>query len=368
VERDSLTFSPFQKFLNLIKTGNNDHTRPLLKEKSICELYNIAIQEPAPIVNFPQDLELYERIMMKVKDANLNNVTRTACYIDFFKKHPEIHWSFLAHMVSRNAGYHMTDLRNNLLSHVLSKKGQNAFFSFLELCNAAIFQDAYPQLLLYEQWKRTGHASFHLLKKFNVSIFMKSIWNDYLTTGNEQVLTIGLIMNEQHMIQKRILTGMKKSIGVEEWLFLLQDRLEFASILFPYGKHSPFSLAGLSLSHFEQVNRRILFGKKLYGILFHRSVFPSSYSYAIHHSHSGSRADYWPHIYSKEDKKTRLYSPTLSSAWDNMPSFTISPSDWFADQPIEVMAPLMTMVIPDRFSMTKKWKGLTSILVNLKRD
>jgi len=363
-----LTFSPFQKFLNLIKTGNNDHTRPLLKEKSICELYNIAIQEPAPIVNFPQDLELYERIMMKVKDANLNNVTRTACYIDFFKKHPEIHWSFLAHMVSRNAGYHMTDLRNNLLSHVLSKKGQNAFFSFLELCNAAIFQDAYPQLLLYEQWKRTGHASFHLLKKFNVSIFMKSIWNDYLTTGNEQVLTIGLIMNEQHMIQKRILTGMKKSIGVEEWLFLLQDRLEFASILFPYGKHSPFSLAGLSLSHFEQVNRRILFGKKLYGILFHRSVFPSSYSYAIHHSHSGSRADYWPHIYSKEDKKTRLYSPTLSSAWDNMPSFTISPSDWFADQPIEVMAPLMTMVIPDRFSMTKKWKGLTSILVNLKRD
>jgi Protein of unknown function (DUF2515) len=368
VERDPLTFSPFQKFLNLIKTGNNDHTRPLLKEKSICELYNIAIQEPAPIVNFPQDLELYERIMMKVKDANLNNVTRTACYIDFFKKHPEIHWSFLAHMVSRNAGYHMTDLRNNLLSHVLSKKGQNAFFSFLELCNAAIFQDAYPQLLLYEQWKRTGHASFHLLKKFNVSIFMKSIWNDYLTTGNEQVLTIGLIMNEQHMIQKRILTGMKKSIGVEEWLFLLQDRLEFASILFPYGKHSPFSLAGLSLSHFEQVNRRILFGKKLYGILFHRSVFPSSYSYAIHHSHSGSRADYWPHVYSKEDKKTRLYSPTLSSAWDNMPSFTISPSDWFADQPIEVMAPLMTMVIPDRFSMTKKWKGLTSILVNLKRD
>ncbi|MDT9024543.1 DUF2515 family protein [Rossellomorea yichunensis] len=363
-----MTFSPFQKFLNLIKTGNNDHTRPLLKEKSICELYNIAIQEPAPIVNFPQDLELYERIMMKVKDANLNNVTRTACYIDFFKKHPEIHWSFLAHMVSRNAGYHMTDLRNNLLSHVLSKKGQNAFFSFLELCNAAIFQDAYPQLLLYEQWKRTGHASFHLLKKFNVSIFMKSIWNDYLTTGNEQVLTIGLIMNEQHMIQKRILTGMKKSIGVEEWLFLLQDRLEFASILFPYGKHSPFSLAGLSLSHFEQVNRRILFGKKLYGILFHRSVFPSSYSYAIHHSHSGSRADYWPHVYSKEDKKTRLYSPTLSSAWDNMPSFTISPSDWFADQPIEVMAPLMTMVIPDRFSMTKKWKGLTSILVNLKRD
>ncbi|MGM0827979.1 MAG: DUF2515 family protein [Bacillota bacterium] len=47
----------------------------------------------------------------------------------------------------------------------MSKKGQNAFFSFLELCNAAIFQDAYPQLLLYEQWNSTGHSSFHLSKK-----------------------------------------------------------------------------------------------------------------------------------------------------------------------------------------------------------
>ncbi|MGM0854331.1 MAG: DUF2515 family protein [Bacillota bacterium] len=363
-----MTSSPFQKFLNIIKTGNKDYTRPLLKEESICELYNKAIHEPTPIVYFPQDLELYERIVMKVRDANLNNLTRTACYIDFFKNHPEIHWSFLAHMVSRNAGYHMTDIQNNLLSHVLSKKDQNAFFSFLELCNAAIFQDAYPQLLLYEQWKRTGHSSFHLLKKFKVSIFMKSIWNDFLTTGNKQVLTTGLIMNEQQMIQKRILADIKKPIGVEEWLFLLQDRLEFTSILFPYGKQSPYSLAGLSVSHFEQVKRRIMLGKRLYGILFHHSVFPTAFSFAIHHSHSGSRADYWPHIYSKKNIKTRLYSPTLCSVWDNMPFFTLSPSDWFTDQPIEVMAPLLTMMVPEHFSMTKKWKALTSFLVNLKRD
>ncbi|MGM0827980.1 MAG: hypothetical protein ACQEU4_07165 [Bacillota bacterium] len=45
---------------------------------------------------------------------------------------------------------------------------------------------------------------------------MKSIWNNFLTMGNKHVLTIGLIMNEQHMIQKRILTGMKKPIEVEE--------------------------------------------------------------------------------------------------------------------------------------------------------
>ncbi|MFC7783665.1 MULTISPECIES: DUF2515 family protein [unclassified Rossellomorea] len=362
-----MTSSPIQKILNLIKTGSNDHTRPLLNEGYICKLYN-ATESPTPLVYFPQDQELYELIVNKVKNANLNNVTRTACYLDFFKKHPEIHWSFLAHMVSRNAGYHMTDIRNNLLSYVLDNNDQKALFSFLELCNAAIFHDAYPQLLLYEQWKRTGHSSFHLLKKFNVSIFMMNIWNDFLTTGNEQVLTIGLIMNEQHMIQKRILTEMKKPIGVEEWLFLLQDRLEFASILFPYGKHSPCSLAGLSVSHFEQVKRRIVLGKKLYSILFHDTVFPTSYSFAINHSHSGSRADYWPHVYSKKNKKTRLYSPTLCSAWDNIPPLTLSSTDWFTDQSIEVMEPLLTMMVPGHFSMTKKWKTLTSFLVNLKRD
>lgn len=362
-----MTSSPIQKILYLIKTGSNDLTRPLLGEEYICKLY-YAIDDPTPTVYFPQDQKLYELIMNKVKNANLNNVTRTACYLDFFKKHPEIHWSFLAHMVSRNAGYYMTDIRNNLLSYVLDRNDQIALFSFLELCNAAIFHDAYPQLLLYEQWKRTGHSSLHVLKKFNVSIFMMNIWDEFLTTGNEQVLTIGLIMNEQHMIQKRILTDLKKPIGLEEWLFLLQDRLEFTSILFPYGKQSPYSLAGHSVSHFEQVKRRILLGKKLYSILFHPAVFPTAYSFAINHSHSGSRADYWPHIYSKKNKKNRLYSPTLRSVWSNIPSLTLSSADWFTDQPIEVMAPLLTKMVPGRFSMTKKWKALTALLVKLKRD
>lgn len=361
-------YSPFEKILNLFKNGENDHSSPLLDMNEVCKLYVKVKKEPTPEIYFPEDLELYKDVSIEVKKGNLNNITRTACYLDFYRKHPEIHWSFLAHMVSRNAGYHMTDLRNDLLSHVLNDREQRTFFSFLELCNAAIFQDAYPQLLLYDKWKVTGRSSFHLLKKFNVSLFMRNLWNEYLKAGNQQILTLGLIMNEQHMIERRILSDPNLNTAVEKWMFFLQDRLEFASILFPYGKYTPYSLAGLSVSHFEQVKRRILLGKKLYGILFHQNVYPTAFKFSIHRPHTGSREDYWPHVYSKEQKKTRLFSPLLASVWENSPPVMLSSADWFTDQTVEVMTPLLTISVPEHFSMTKKWKARTSILMHLKRD
>lgn len=362
-----MTFSSIGSMLKLFKIGSNEETIPLLTQESIDVLYDHSIGDPSPVIYLPHDLTLYESIETKVRSANLNNMTRTTCYLDFFKRNPEIPWSFLAHMVSRNAGYLMTDLRSNLLSQILSKNEQKAIFSFLDLCNAAIFQDAYPQLLLYEQWKKTGNSSFHLLRKFNISQFMTGIWKDYLTSGNKRALTVGLIMNEQHMIQRRIVSN-QKNMGIEKWLFLFQDRLQFTSILFPYGKRSPCSLAGLSVSHFEQVKSRIQLGKKLYSILFHEKVFPTAYSFALKHPHSGSREDYWPHIYSSENKNKRLYSPTLRSVWDDAHPYSISPADWFTDQSIDVMEPLLTLFIPGEYSMTKKWRMLTSILMNLKRD
>ncbi len=363
-----MVYSPFSTILNLFNKENKDLTLPLLDMKTVVQLYDEIKQESSLEIYFPEDLEVYREIVDKVKRGNVNNITRTSSYLEFFKKHSEIHWSFLAHMVSRNAGYHMTDIRNRLLTKLLNKGEQGAFFSFLERCNAAIFHDAYPQLLLYEKWKVTGRSSFHLLKKFHVSIFMRAIWDEYITTGNEQLLTLGLIMNEQHMIQRRILTHSSLDIGIEKWKFFLQDRLEFTSILFPYGKRSPYSLAGLSVSHFEQVQRRILLGKKLYSILFHRNVFPTALSFAIHHSHTGSRGDYWPHIYSKQDIKSRLYSPTLRSVWEDIPTIVNPSIDWFADQPVEVMSSLLTLEKPYHFSMTLKWKAMTSVLVNLKRE
>lgn len=363
-----MSYSPFLKIINLFKEGNNDQSSPLLDLCEISRLYEQMREEPFPKIYFPGDQSLYKEITSSVKKGNVNNLTRTSYYHDFFKKHSELHWAFLAHMVSRNAGYHMTDLRSHLFSHILDAGEQRSLFSFLERCNAAIFNDAYPQLLLYEKWKLTGESPFHLLKKFNVSVFMHKMWDEFIKTGNQHVLTIALIMNEQHMIQKRILSDPDLNIGIERWKFFLQDRLEFTSILFPYGKHLPYSLAGLSVSHFEKVDRRILLGKKLYSVLFHGSVLPSAFTFADRHPHTGSREDYWPHLYSVEEKKSRLFSPTLASAWENESPLHLSSQDWFNAQTADVMTPLLSMVTPRHFSMTRKWKARATILVNLKRD
>ncbi|QHE61895.1 DUF2515 family protein [Rossellomorea vietnamensis] len=361
-------YSPFQVIPNLLKPGKHSNISPLLDVQAVNRLYGEMKQEPVPYVYFPEEQALFEEIFIKVKKGNVNNLTRTSSYLDLFKRHPELHWSFLAHMVSRNAGYHMTDIHNDLLSHLMSHTEQQSLFEFLEQCNAAIFEDAYPQLLLYENWKLTGRHAFHLLKKFNVSIFMRKLWADYLKTGNHPVLTTALIMNEQHLIQNKILSSPDFNMGIEKWKFFLQDRLEFTSILFPYGKQSPYSLAGLSVSHFEKVDRRIQLGKKLYRVLFHPNVYPTALSFSLHHPHTGSREDYWPHIYSTVKKRKHLFSPELRAVWENVHYDDPSSPDWFREQPIDVMSPLLTMTDPHRFSMTRKWKARTTILLKLKRD
>ncbi|MDR4948142.1 DUF2515 family protein [Neobacillus cucumis] len=45
----------------------------------------------------------------------------------------------------------MTDLKGEFLTRLMTKKDRVLFFQFLERGNWLIFQDAYPQFLLYEE-------------------------------------------------------------------------------------------------------------------------------------------------------------------------------------------------------------------------
>ena len=87
--------------------------------------------------------ELFEYIHRETKKRNVNNVTRTNAYLEFYIRFPEIHWAFLGHMVSRNGGWNMTDLKGSLLSRLLSEEEKVDFFTFLERGNWLIFQDIY---------------------------------------------------------------------------------------------------------------------------------------------------------------------------------------------------------------------------------
>ena len=133
-----------------------------------------------------EDKNIIHQINNYTNQSNLNNVTRTKAYLDFYNRHPEIHWAFLGHMVSRNGGWNMTDLKGGLLSRLLTKKEVESFFIFLERGNWLIFQDAYPQFLVYEESKKRGKYLFYLLSHLHVSTFMETLWNHF---WSEQVST-----------------------------------------------------------------------------------------------------------------------------------------------------------------------------------
>ncbi|MBT2699698.1 DUF2515 domain-containing protein [Bacillus sp. ISL-40] len=292
---------------------------------------------------------LLEQIKTETKEHNLNNVTRTKAYLDFYLHFPEIHWAFLGHMVSRNGGWNMTDLKGEFLTRLLSKKERETFFAFLERGNWLIFQDVYPQFLLYRESLKQHKPLFHLSSYLNISTFMETIWNHFWLYQETYTLAIALIINEQSYLEKRVVQNPLYQKGVlNKFEFILQDLLSFNHILFPYGKRN---LAGQTLHQFESLNERILLGKRLYDVLFkNKERLKLVLEWAKTHPHSGSRKDYWPHIFNNINEgipgfayQTRLkacqlrprarkiYSPALEYAWKNVSQTEAEKGDWFED-------------------------------------
>nr|WP_160722118.1 DUF2515 domain-containing protein [Bacillus sp. USDA818B3_A] len=292
---------------------------------------------------------LLDKVRNKTQELNVNNVTRTKAYLEFYLRYPDIHWAFLGHMVSRNGGWNMTDLKGELLTRLIAKKDRHLFFQFLERGNWLIFQDVYPQFLLYEESLRLRKPMFHLFDHLNISTFMKTIWNEYWSTHDTYILTVALVINEQSYLEKRVVQNAKYQKEVlNKFEFLLQDWLSFNHILFPYGNGK---LAGQTLHQFESLHERILLGKRLYHILFNnKEIHQMIVNWAKTHPHTGSRKDFWPHIFNSVNEgkpgfpyqlhlkscqlragANRIYSPALENAWKNINHKEAETGDWFAD-------------------------------------
>ncbi|MFJ8246891.1 DUF2515 domain-containing protein [Peribacillus asahii] len=299
-----------------------------------------------------EERTLIEQIKFKTNKWNQNNITRTKAYLDFYQCHPEVHWAFLGHMVSRNGGWNMTDLKGGLLPRLLTKKECQSFFTFLERGNWLIFQDAFPQFLLYEESIKREKNLFYLLPHFHVSLFMEIIWNRFLEDCDPYTLTIALIINEQSYLELRVIDNpvFKKSI-FNTLEFKLQDLLSMNQILFPYLENGKVKLIGETLHHFESLHRRILLGKRLYSILFADSKRLNKIEqWAYLTPHSGSRKDYWPHIFHDIDEgvpgrllkrrlkscrilpdSIRFYSPKLEFVWKDCVHQEAEIKEWYED-------------------------------------
>lgn len=295
-------------------------------------------------------------IRQQTARANRNNLTRTKAYLHFFRKHEEIHWALLAHLVSRNGGWNMTDLKGEWLPQLLDQQAIEPFFWLLERSNWLIFHDAYPQLLLYEEMKRTRSDLTSLLAPLGVSSFMRPFWQEFLTTQNSERLTRALIINEQQYIEQRVVQKPFTYRRIfSTFAFFAQSVLSLNQVLFPYKAYptdKQLSLAGLNVEHFPDVSQRIAVGKTLYQLLFADNARLKKFQqYAYRIPHTGSRADYWPHVFTSsgqasreafyhirlngkhlQEGKPKIYSPTLQAAWPDVEHAAADGVDWFRDE------------------------------------
>lgn len=318
---------------------------------------------------------LIERILAETARLNHNNVTRTEAYRLMYKRHPELHWAMLAHLVSRNGGWNMTDLEGEWLPHLLPGAKRKDVFLLLEHANAFIFGDAYPQLLLYEESIHADRPLFHLLPAFGVTRFMRPVWEQFWRRRDPVPLTIALIVNEQHFIEQRVVQDdyFRRNV-IDTFFFGMQSLLQLNAVMFPYHTDNELLLAGLIMEHFDDLSERIEFGKALYAILFGvPRVREGALAFADRGRHTGSRVDYAPQIFARVRRdppsalyKERLlggkllpgaaplYSPELRDAWANQTLEAPARGDWFHSA-ADIAPYFRKLKLPRSFELTNEY-------------
>ncbi|GAE25028.1 uncharacterized protein YppC [Halalkalibacter wakoensis JCM 9140] len=267
-------------------------------------------------------MTIVDNILRKMKAGNKDNISRTIMYEDFYKKHPEIRWALLAGMVSRNAGWNMTDLQSKWFQKIISSSFRSKLFHTFERANWTIFADAYPQLLWYEHVKKEKNIDFNLLEKLQVSSFMQKEWKHFLEKGDVERLCTALIVNEQHVIEETVMKHpLYRRKVFSSILYVLEEHAHMSYVIFPTIKGEVY---GLYVRNFKQVSSRIWLGRQLYHLLFHPDIYQSIFDFSRHTLPSGSRADYEQYM----GWTTGNTSPTLRTTYPIVQHHWNEKIDW----------------------------------------
>jgi hypothetical protein len=260
---------------------------------------------------------------------NKDNISRTEAYFSYYKRHPEIEWSFLASMVSRNGGYNMCDLQGEYFLQLLKPSIRERLFLTYERANWLIFNDVYPQLMIYDYSTKLERPMFHLLHYFNISSFIQREWENFWRDKNRKRLMTSLIINEQNVIQKPVIEHhvYRKKV-FHSVLFQIEDMFHFSCVLFPTMSGYIY---GASVNGFRNLSKRIDLGKRLANILFQPHLFPAFYEYANKQVHTGSRYDYERYFTRKMYRKT----PYLRAAFPIINHHIHIQEDWSLNRRIQ---------------------------------
>lgn len=246
---------------------------------------------------------IIQAILKATRKGNMDNISRTAQYGKFYFLYPEIKWSFLAHFVSRNAGWNMTDLKSPLFATLLREEFRQRLFLTYERANWLIFRDAYPQLLTYHYSTKFHRPLFHLLKHFHVSSFMIREWEHFWVYRDEDRLLTALIINEQNVIQNPIIIHPFYQKKVFQTVsYRLQQFFHYSMIVFPTKEGK---LYGVRVKNFLKLDERIETGKVLSSILFHPKIEKNFIKFLKDVTHTGSRYDFEKFL----DGSTKHFSP-----------------------------------------------------------
>ncbi|MRG88284.1 DUF2515 family protein [Salinibacillus xinjiangensis] len=266
--------------------------------------------------------QLINDIRQKTLQHNQNNITRTIAYLDYYQHFPEIEWAFLASMVSRNAGWNMTDLKTHTYQNLLSSRMLDYLFMTYERANWFIFSDAFPQLLLYKHSVEQQKPLFHLLKYFYVSTFMIDEWMHFWFHQNQKRLRTALIINEQNLIQKPVIEEPFFKWRVFRNIpYVLQEKIHLNAVLFPTitGK-----LYGLSIKKFTKLTKRIETGKMLAAILFSDSLYEEFKDFALTVNPTGTRFEY-----EQFSGQKQIGAPSLEQSYPTIEHENNVRKDWY---------------------------------------
>ncbi|KMK76399.1 DUF2515 family protein [Alkalihalobacillus pseudalcaliphilus] len=253
-------------------------------------------------------------LRQQTKKHNHDNISRTEAYLKFYQQNPEIKWALLASAVSRNAGYHITLLQSTMFQSLLSTQIRVNFTLFFERANWLIFEDAYPQLLLYQLSKKYDAPLFSLLTNFQVSSYIRQEWFHFWEKKDEGRLMVAQIINEQtHLEHQLIQTNFAQAYILNSAPFILEDHAHLSYVLLPTLKKRIY---GVTVSDFKKVEQRIKIGQELAHILFHPLCYGDIYAFLRKTTHTGSRNDYERLC---EKWKSEQQTPLLRLA---LPSFT----------------------------------------------
>jgi hypothetical protein len=239
---------------------------------------------------------VFERFLEEKQARNVDNVTRTESYLELYAhtrgQGRELPWLFMAHMVSRHAGYLMSDLGRTLADERTPKTEMvvsviENVMALLERANFLIFADAWTHVLLHLLGRRAEPA--------DTPQFMRAAWLRYETASLrgaaidrtlERALVMDLVHNEQHFIERRVVNHPSFAAGLAT-IELIEREGREKPIHFPVTTHE------IRVAGFADLTRRITAGARIFDeVLADRARRDQIYVWARAHAHTGARTVY----------------------------------------------------------------------------